>query len=184
MAEEKRRCSWVKQDSDIYISYHDNEWGIPVFEDEKLFEMFLLECFQAGLSWLTILRKRESFRTAFDNFDVGKVSQYSDTKINELLQNAEIIRSRGKIAAAIKNAEIFQTIQQEYGSFSAYIWGFTDSKVIKNTNGNVIIKTELSDTISTDLKSRGMKYVGSITIYSYLQAVGIVNDHEFGCFRY
>lgn len=184
MDELKRRCAWVDEKSDIYTAYHDKEWGVPVIDDGKLFEMLLLECFQAGLSWITILKKREAFRIAFDSFNAEKIAQYNTDKLDELLQNAEIIRSRGKISGAIKNAAVFQDIQREFGSFSNYIWGFTNGLVIKNTSGILPVKTELSDKIALDLKGRGMKYVGSVTIYSYLQAVGIVNDHETWCFRY
>jgi DNA-3-methyladenine glycosylase I len=143
-----------------------------------------LESFQAGLSWLTVLKKREAFRKAFDNFDVKKVANYDENKVNELLQNEGIIRSRSKINSAISNAKIFIQIQKEYGSFSKYIWGFTDGKIIKNKNDKFEVSTPLSDKISKDLKKRGMKYVGTVIIYSYLQSIGIVNDHETGCFKY
>ena len=146
--------------------------------------MLILESFQAGLSWITVLKKREAFRKAFDNFDVTKVSEYDEEKINALLENKDIIRSRGKITAAINNAKIFIEIQKEFGSFSNYIWGFTDNKVIKNTTGEIPVKTELSDMVSKDLKKRGMKYTGSVIIYSYLQAVGVVNDHDINCYKY
>lgn len=178
-----KRCAWVNEKSDIYKDYHDHEWGVPIVEDAKLYEMFLLECFQAGLSWITILKKRENFRAAFDGFNVGKIAQYGDKKVEELLSDASIIRSRGKINAAIRNAEIVLTIQKEFGSFSAYLWGFTDGRVIKNVTHAVLTQTELSDRVSLDLKKRGMKYVGSVTIYSFLQAVGIVNDHDASCFK-
>ena len=177
------RFSLVKDDP-LYIDYHDLEWGKPVYDDQKLYEMFLLETFQAGLSWECVLNKREDFRKAFDNFDVTKVSEYDEEKINALLENKDIIRSRGKITAAINNAKIFIEIQKEFGSFSNYIWGFTDNKVIKNTTGEIPVKTELSDMVSKDLKKRGMKYTGSVIIYSYLQAVGVVNDHDINCYKY
>lgn len=183
MEQKQKRCAWVDEKSELYKAYHDNEWGVPIFDDGKLYEMFLLECFQAGLSWITILKKRESFRAAFDGFDVQLVAQYGDEKIDQLLADATIIRSRGKINAAILNAGIILEIQKEFGSFSAYLWGFTDGKVIKSTSDAVIAKTELSDRMSLDMKKRGMKYVGSVTIYSFLQAVGIVNDHDANCFR-
>lgn len=179
---EKKRCFWVDLSSPVYIQYHDKEWGIPVYDDEKLYEMFLLETFQAGLSWITILKKREFFREAFDGFDVKKIAAYGADKVEELLQNAQIIRNRGKITAAVQNAAVFMEIQKEYGSFSRYLWGFTDGKVIVNQEDKVPVKTELSDRISKDLKKRGMRYVGSVTIYSYLQAVGVVNDHDKDCF--
>ncbi|GAA0244528.1 DNA-3-methyladenine glycosylase I [Faecalicatena contorta] len=179
---EKKRCFWVDLSSPVYIEYHDNEWGIPVYDDEKLYEMFLLETFQAGLSWITILKKREFFREAFDGFDVKKIAAYGTEKVEDLMQNPKIIRNRGKITAAVQNAAIFMDIQKEYGSFSRYLWGFTDGKIIINQADTIPVKTELSDRISKDLKKRGMRYVGSVTIYSYLQAVGVVNDHDKNCF--
>lgn len=179
-----KRCFWVDEKSEIYVKYHDEEWGVPKYDDQELFELLILESFQAGLSWITVLKKREAFRIAFDNFDVNKVSQYQEEKINELLQNKDIIRSKNKIVSAINNAKIFIEIQKEYGSFSNYIWGFTDNKIIKNITGELIVSTELSDKISKDLKKRGMKYVGTVIIYSYLQAIGVVDDHEKDCFKY
>ena len=179
-----KRCFWVDEKSEIYVRYHDEEWGVPNHNDRDLFELLILEGFQAGLSWITVLKKREAFRKAFDNFDVTKVSEYDEEKINALLENKDIIRSRGKITAAINNAKIFIEIQKEFGSFSNYIWGFTDNKVIKNTTGEIPVKTELSDMVSKDLKKRGMKYTGSVIIYSYLQAVGVVNDHDINCYKY
>lgn len=179
-----KRCTWVDEKSEIYKDYHDHEWGRPVYDDEKLYEMFLLETFQAGLSWITILKKREAFKEAFDQFDVKKIAQYDEIKVTALLNNEKIIRSKRKIAAAIKNAKIFMDIQNEFGSFSKYIWGFSNNKIIKNIDDNFKTTSKLSDEISNDLKKRGMSFVGSITIYSYLQAVGIVNDHELNCFCY
>ncbi len=179
-----KRCSWVDENSEIYIKYHDEEWGMPKYDDHELFELLVLESFQAGLSWLTVLKKREDFRIAFDNFDVKKIALYGDNKVNELLDNEKIIRSRGKISAAINNAKIFIDIQKEFGSFSNYIWGFTSGKIIKNKDDKFNVSTPLSDKISKDLKKRGMKYVGTVIIYSYLQSVGIVNDHDTKCFRY
>ena len=178
------RCSWVDKKSEIYIKYHDEEWGVPKYNDRDLFELLILEGFQAGLSWLCVLKKREAFRKAFDNFDVEKISNYNEEKIEKLLKNEGIIRSRQKIEAAIKNASVFIQIQKEFGSFSNYIWSFTDRKIIKNLNDKFEVSTPLSDKISKDLKHRGMKYVGSIIIYSYLQAIGIINDHETTCFKY
>ena len=163
---------------------NDEEWGIPKYDDRELFELLVLESFQAGLSWITVLKKREAFRIAFDNFDVKKVSNYGENKIEELLQNPQIIRSKGKINAAINNAKIFIEIQKEFGSFSNYIWNFTDGKVIKNTSGETIVSSPLSDKISIDLKKRGMKYVGTVIIYSYLQAIGVLDDHDKDCFKY
>ena len=179
-----KRCFWVDEKSEIYVKYHDEEWGVPNHNDRDLFELLILEGFQAGLSWITVLKKREAFRKAFDNFDVTKVSEYDEEKINALLENKDIIRSRGKITAAINNAKIFIEIQKEFGSFSNYIWGFTDNKVIKNTTGEIPVKTELSDMVSKDLKKRGMKYTGSVIIYSYLQAIGVVNAHDINCYKY
>lgn len=179
-----KRCFWVDEKSEIYVKYHDEEWGVPNHNDRDLFELLILEGFQAGLSWITVLKKREAFRKAFDNFDVTKVSEYDEEKINALLENKDIIRSRGKITAAINNAKIFIEIQKEFGSFSNYIWRFTDNKVIKNTTGEIPVKTELSDMVSKDLKKRGMKYTGSVIIYSYLQAIGVVNDHDINCYKY
>jgi DNA-3-methyladenine glycosylase I len=181
---EIKRCRWADVNSDIYLDYHDHEWGVPVYDDEKLFEMFLLETFQAGLSWIIILKKRKDFRIAFDNFDPHKIAGYDETKIKELLANENIIRNRLKINAAIANSKIFLEIQKEFGSFSEYLWNFSNHKIIKNTDDNFPTKTEISDRISKDMQKRGMKFVGSVTIYSYLQAVGIVNDHETTCFRY
>lgn len=179
-----KRCHWVDENSSIYIKYHDEEWGIPKYDDKELFELLVLESFQAGLSWITVLKKREDFRIAFDNFDVKKVASYDETKVNELLNNEKIIRSRGKINSAINNAKIFIDIQKEFGSFTNYIWGFTNNQVIKNSSDVLPVSTPLSDKISKDLKKRGMKYVGTIIIYSYLQAIGVVDDHEKDCFKY
>jgi DNA-3-methyladenine glycosylase I len=179
---EKKRCFWVDESSPVYTKYHDQEWGIPVYDDKKLYEMFLLETFQAGLSWITILRKRESFREAFDGFDVEKVACYGEEKIKDLMENRGIIRNRKKIEAAVNNSRVFLTIQGEFGSFSKYLWGFTNNEVIINQDDCFPVKTELSDLVSKDLKKRGMAFVGSVTIYSYLQAIGVVNDHELSCF--
>ena len=179
-----KRCRWVDEKSDIYVKYHDEEWGVPKYDDRELFELLVLESFQAGLSWLTILKRREDFRKAFDNFDVIKVSNYNQEKVEELVNNEKIIRCRGKITSTINNAKIFRQIQKEYGSFSNYIWGFTDNKIIQNEFDQLPVSTPLSDKISKDLKKRGMKHVGTVIIYSYLQSIGIVNDHEKNCFRY
>ena len=177
-----KRCFWVDEKSDIYVKYHDEEWGVPKYDDKELFELLVLESFQAGLAWITVLKKREAFRIAFDNFDVDKVAEYDSKKVEELLKNEKIIRSRNKIESAISNAKIFKGIQKEFGSFSNYIWGFTDNKVIKRTAKELAVSTPLSDKISKDLKKRGMKYVGTVIIYSYLQAIGVVNDHDKDCF--
>ena len=179
-----KRCFWVDPKSEIYTKYHDEEWGTPKYDDRELFELLILESFQAGLSWLTVLKKREAFRKAFDNFDINKITKYDDKKISELMNNPEIIRCKNKILSAINNAKIFKQIQDEYGSFSDYIWSFTDNKIIKRTTEELPVSTPLSDKISKDLKKRGMKFVGTVIIYSYLQAIGIVNDHDPDCFRY
>lgn len=179
-----KRCFWVDEKSEIYTKYHDEEWGIPKHDDHELFELLILESFQAGLSWITILKKRENFRNAFDNFDIQKVANYNNGKIAELLSNTGIIRSKNKILSAINNAKIFMQIQKDFGSFANYIWSFTDNKVLKNTTGKIITSSSLSDEISKDLKKRGMKYVGTVIIYSYLQAIGIIDDHDQNCFKY
>ena len=178
------RCSWVDEKSEIYIKYHDEEWGVPKYNDRDLFELLILEGFQAGLSWITVLKKREAFRKAFDNVDVEEVANYSSAKIEELLSNKDIIGSKNKVAAAINNAEWFVRIQKEFGSFGNYIWKFTNGRVIKNSGEEIPTQTTLSEIISKDLKRKGMKYVGAVIIYSYLQAIGIVDDHEIGCFKY
>ena len=174
------RCSWVNNNP-LYIKYHDEEWGIASYDDRYLFEMLVLESFQAGLSWECILNKRENFRKAFDNFDYKIISEYDDTKIKKLLKDKGIIRNRLKINAAINNAKVFINIQKEFGSFSDYIWRFTNYKQI--IHNKLIISNSLSDKISLDLKKRGMKFVGTTIIYSYLQAIGVVNDHDKNCFK-
>ena len=175
-----KRCSWVTDD-EIYIKYHDEEWGVPTHDDHKLFEMLILESFQAGLSWITILKKRENFRKAFDNFDYVKISEYNDNKVNELRENEGIIRHKGKINATINNAKIFMKIQDEFGSFDSYIWEFTNGKIIK---AEFKTESELSKTISKELKKRGMKFVGPTIIYSYLESIGIINNHQENCFKF
>lgn len=179
-----KRCKWVDLKNDIYIKYHDEEWGVPVYDDRKLFELLVLESFQAGLSWACVLNKREAFRRVLDNFDPSKIVKYREEKISTLLNNKEIIRSRRKIEAIINNAGIFLDIKKEWGSFSKYIWHFTDNKVIKNIDDNFKTTSPLSDEVSNDLRKRGMKYTGSVIIYSYLQAVGIIDDHEVNCYKY
>ena len=176
----KKRCTWAGSE-EIYIKYHDEEWGIPTHDDKELFEMLILESFQAGLSWITILKKRENFKKAFDDFDVLKVASYGEAKINELLENDGIIRHKGKITSAINNARIFIEIQKEFGSFNEYIWRFTDGKIIK---AEYLTESELSKSISKDLKKRGMKFVGPTIIYSYLESVGIIDNHQKDCFKY
>ncbi|MCL4132528.1 UNVERIFIED_CONTAM: hypothetical protein GTU68_051096 [Idotea baltica] len=183
---DKKRCGWCGNDP-LYMAYHDEEWGVPVFDDARLFEFLVLETFQAGLSWITILKKRENFRAAFDNFDYKKIANYEEGKYDSLLQDAGIIRNKLKIRATISNAQAFMDIQKEFGSFSTYIWEFTNGKPIKNKHSNlseVPATTELSDKLSKDLKKRGFKFVGSTVIYANMQATGMVNDHVTDCFRY
>lgn len=176
-----KRCSWVNEKNDLYIKYHDEEWGVSSYDDKYLFEMLLLESFQAGLSWECILNKREYFRQAFDDFNYEKIVNYDNNKINELLTNKDIIRNRLKIKAVINNAKVFINIRKEYETFCNYIWSFTNNKQVVNKDDNFKTTSDLSDTISKDLKQRGMKFVGSTIIYSYLQAIGIINDHELNC---
>ncbi len=183
---EKKRCWWPGNDP-LYIEYHDKEWGVPVYDDNKLFEFLILETFQAGLSWITILRKRENFRKAFNGFDYKIIARYDNNKISELLNNAGIIRNRLKILATKANAIAFMLVQEEFGSFSKYIWSFTGGKPLVNNYKkmeDIPSKTELSDLISKDLKKRGFKFVGSTVIYAHMQATGMVNDHCTDCFRY
>ena len=180
----EKRCSWCEKD-DLYRDYHDNEWGFPIYDDNKLFEYLLLETFQAGLSWHSILKKRENFRAAFEQFDYKKIAEFKDDKILELNQNAGIIRNKLKIASAVNNAQRFIEIQKEFGSFSNYIWAFVDNKPIDNkpkTLADVPATTPLSDKISKDLKKRGFKFIGSTTLYAHMQATGMVNDHITSCF--
>ena len=184
--DKKQRCGWCQGDA-LYEAYHDQEWGVPVYNDATLFEFLLLETFQAGLSWITILRKRENFRAAFDEFDYVKISKYQQDTVEALMQNAGIIRNKLKINAAVTNAQLFMDIQQEFGSFSNYIWAFVSGKPIKNRVENykqAPATSAISDAISKDLKKRGFKFVGSTVIYAHMQATGMVNDHEIGCFRY
>ena len=186
MTSKKHKCGWCVGD-ELYEEYHDIEWGVPLRDDDKLFEFLLLETFQAGLSWITILRKRENFGRAFDNYDYKKIAVYDDKKIASLLQDAGIIRNKAKINATIVNAQRFMEIQEEFGSFASYIWGFVDNITIVNSFKNykdAPANTPLSDAISKDLKKRGFKFVGSTVIYATMQAIGMVNDHEVGCFRY
>ena len=180
---EKKRCEWAGNDP-LYIEYHDKEWGKPVYDDATLYEFILLEGFQAGLSWITILRKRENFRKAFDNFDYKKIALYDDTKLEALRQDAGIIRNRLKILSAKTNALAFMEVQKEFGSFSKYLWAFVDNTPIINhwkTMAEVPATTELSDKISKDLKKRGFKFVGSTIVYAFMQSMGLVDDHEVEC---
>lgn len=180
------RCGWSSSEA-ILIKYHDKEWGVPLHNDRKLFEFLVLEGFQAGLSWLTILKKRENFRKAFDNFDFNKVAKYDKRKINSLLKDAGIIRNRLKIEGTVANAKAFIEIRKEFGTFDKYIWSFVNGKPVQNkfkSLNEIPAKTELSDKISTDLKKRGFKFVGSTIVYAHMQATGMVNDHTLKCFRH
>ncbi len=182
----KSRCSWVNLDNPLSVVYHDDEWGVPCFDDNKLFEMLMLESAQAGLSWQTILNKRENYRLAFDNFNPEKIACYTDIDVAKLLQNSGIVRNKLKIQSAINNAKIFLQIQNEYGSFSDYLWQFVDFQPISNYHEDYAqapITTPISDAISKDLKKRGMKFIGSTIIYAYMQAIGMVNDHQADCFK-
>lgn len=175
----RKRCKWANPKNPAYIAYHDHEWGAPVHDDSRFLEMLVLECFQAGLSWEVVLNKREAFRSAFDGFELEKICGYDENKVRELLNNAEIIRNRRKICAAIENARIFRAIAEDWGCFANYAWHWT--------NGNVIYEkcrtsSPLSDAVSLDLKNRGMKFVGSVSVYSFLQATGVIYSHEPGCF--
>ena len=178
------RCSWAK--NDLAIAYHDAEWGVPLHDDRGLFEFLILEGAQAGLSWDTILRKREAYREAFDNFDPAKVARYTDAKCAKLLLNEGIIRNRLKIASAVVNAKAFLAVQEEFGSFDKYIWGFVGgvSVVNKRRGGDVPAKTDVSDAIAKDLKKRGFNFVGSTIMYAFMQATGMVNDHLTSCYRF
>ena len=181
---DKIRCKWPNlEKNQVYIEYHDNEWGIPSYEDNYLFEMILLESFHCGLSWLIILKKRQAFRKAFDDFDPNVIKDYSQEKIEELMANSDIVRNRAKILANIENAKAFLRVQEECGSFSKYIWSFTDEKVQYGDFDKLISSNKLSDTVSKDLKKRGFKFLGSVTTYSYLEAIGVMNNHSSSCFK-
>ena len=182
----KKRCEWPTDDP-LMVKYHDREWGVPVHNDKKLFEFLLLEGFQAGLSWRTILYKRENFRKAFDNFDFNKIARYNKSKINSLLRNEGIIRNKLKVESAITNAKALLQVRKEYGTFDKYIWDFVNGKAINNKYKSIKelpARTELSDLISKDLKKRGFKFVGTTIIYAHMQATGMVNDHITNCFRF
>jgi DNA-3-methyladenine glycosylase I len=182
----KKRCEWAGSDP-LYLSYHDGEWGVPEHDDRKLFEMLILEGAQAGLAWITILKKRENYRNAFDGFDAGKVSRYTDKRLEKLLANPGIVRNRLKVAAARTNAKAFLQVQKEFGSFDDYLWGFVGGTPIQNRWKSVAelpAKTAESDALSRDLKKRGFKFVGSTICYAFMQAVGMVNDHVAGCYRH
>ncbi|NLI55165.1 MAG: DNA-3-methyladenine glycosylase I [Clostridiales bacterium] len=182
--EQTKRCGWVNEQSALYCAYHDEEWGTPLRDDGPMYELFLLELFQAGLSWITLLKKREAFRAAFDGFDVEKIAAYGEEKVLSLLQDASIIRSRGKIEAAISNAKIVLSLRREFGSFCNYLWSFSDGKVVLSPDGKARATSPLSDRMAADMKRRGMRYAGSVTIHSFLQAAGIVNEHDPSCGRY
>jgi DNA-3-methyladenine glycosylase I len=176
---ERTRCSWCSEKNPLYVHYHDEEWGVPCHTDGKLFELLVLECFQAGLSWETILNKRENFRAAFDHFDPERIQNYDETKIQKLLQDSGIIRNRRKIEAAIINARIFLSIQDEWGTFDHYIWHFTNGQTLHELG---LSHSALSDEISADMRRRGMKFIGSTVVYAYLQAIGVIESHEETCF--
>ncbi|MCP4456684.1 MAG: DNA-3-methyladenine glycosylase I [Cytophagales bacterium] len=183
----QKRCQWVEGQFDQYLKYHDEEWGVPVHDDQKHFEFLVLESAQAGLSWATILKKRKGYREAFDNFNVEKVARFSDEKIEELLLDPSIIRNRAKVLAAVNNAQRFVETQKEFGSFDTYIWPFVGGTPIVNKwkrMEEVPVTTQESDDLSKDLKKREFKFVGSTTIYAHMQAIGLVNDHTTDCFRY
>lgn len=177
----KTRCKWCNLNNELYIKYHDEEWGIPKYDDKLLLELLILEPFQAGLSWETVLNKRESFRQAFANYDIDKICSYGESDISKMLKNASIIRNRRKIEAAINNTNIFRNIQKEWGSFSKYIWHFTDKKIIYELEKSC---SSLSDKVTKDMKKRGMKFVGTTIVYAYLQAIGIIYSHDIECFMY
>ena len=180
------RCSWANPSNPLYLDYHDHEWGVPTYEDRALFELLVLEGAQAGLSWETVLNKRENYRKAFDDFDVQKVAAYDEDKIATLLQNPGIIRNQLKIRSAIRNAKVFIEIQEEFGSFSAFIWGYVDHTPILNhfeDINEIPAQTPLSESISKALKKRGMNFVGPTIMYAYMQSTGMVNDHLAGCFK-
>lgn len=183
MTTEPNRCFWANPNNPLYLAYHDEEWGEPCHDERMLFEMLILEGFQAGLSWECVLNKREAFREAFDNFDVKKVAKYEAEKLSSLADNPKIIRNKLKINASVANANAFIQIQVEFGSFDNYIWSFTNRRVIYEPC-DLRTTSPLSDTISKDLKKRGMKFIGSTIIYSFLQAIGIINGHHEGCYKY
>ncbi len=186
MPSKNQRCAWANGDP-LYEKYHDAEWGVPLYDDDLLFEFLVLEGFQAGLSWLTVLKKRENFRKAFDNFDARKIAKYNQKKVGKLMLDAGIIRNKLKINSAVSNAQAFLKVQKEFGTFSDYFWKFTDGKPIVNKwkdMGQIPAKTELAETISKDMKNRGFKFVGPTIIYAHMQATGMVNDHLISCFRW
>ena len=183
----KKRCEWIKDGNKLYQKYHDEEWGVPLHNEQKLFELLILEGAQAGLSWLTVLKKREDYKKLFDNFNPKKIAQYTNKKVEQLLKDERIIRNRLKINSTIQNAKVFIKIQKEFDSFDKYIWSFVNFIPIQNnfkSINEIPAKTEISEKISKDLKKRGMNFVGPTIIYAFMQAIGMVNDHEVNCFRY
>lgn len=183
---QKKRCAWVGDDP-IYIDYHDSEWGTPVHEDKVHFEFLILEGAQAGLSWITILKRREGYRRLYEGFDAKKVAAFDEKRLQQMLQDEGIIRNKLKVRASVKNAQVFLDIQAEHGSFDKYIWAFVDGKPVDNSvkkMSDIPVSTKLSDEVSKDLKKRGMSFVGTTIMYAHLQATGVVNDHDAGCFRY
>ena len=186
MAQEKKRCGWCGDD-ELYVDYHDREWGVPTHDDQKLFEMLILEGAQAGLAWITILRKREGYRKAFAGFDPKKVARFNDAKVARILENPGVVRNRLKVTSAVTNARAFLAIQKEFGSFDAYIWGFVGGKPRVNrfrSLADVPAETEQAEAMSRDMKKRGLKFVGPTICYALMQSIGMVNDHTTGCFRY
>lgn len=183
----KKRCAWVNEADDLYQEYHDKEWGRPVYDDQTIFEFLVLESAQAGLSWITILRKRENYRKAFANFAPEKVAKFTEKKVLSLLKNSGIVRNELKIRAAINNAQRFLEVQKEFGSFAKYIWAFVDNKPVdgkRKTSKQIPASTPISDTLAKDMKKRGFKFLGSTTLYAHMQATGMVNDHLTTCFCY
>ena len=182
----KCRCPWLDESKPDYVKYHDEEWGVPVYDDQKMFECLVLESAQAGLSWYTILKKREGYRAAFADFNIKKVATFTDKDVEELIQNPAIVRNRKKIEATINNAKRFIEVQQEFGSFCSYIWGFVNSKIIVNEMTlleDYVATSPISDALAKDMKKRGFKFLGSTTLYSHLQATGLINDHSTNCYR-
>ena len=180
------RCPWLDESKPDYIKYHDEEWGIPIYDDQKMFECLVLESAQAGLSWYTILKKRDGYRAAFAEFDIEKVATFTDKNVEELIQNPAIVRNRKKIEATINNAKRFIEIQKEFGSFCSYIWGFVNNKIIVNEINELedyVATSPISDALAKDMKKRGFKFLGSTTLYSHLQATGLINDHSTNCYR-
>lgn len=181
MNETVKRCAWVSGKPDYYLDYHDHIWGKPEHDDQTLFQWLVLESFHVGLSWQLVLSKQANFAAAFDDFDYHRIALYSDAKVETLREDAGIIRHIGKIRATISNAQAFIKVQEEFGSFDAYIWSFTNGEVVLNQTDEFVTSSDLSDRVTRDLKQRGFKFIGSVTIYSYLQAIGIINDHELNC---